>query len=98
MTQDEIKQATQAATQFVEHDIPALDSGNMRPWVTIRYADHPLTRLSRVGDGWSPSPNDVDPDNPYQAPAAPAALSQDATASASKRTLPPFDSVMVIWD
>ena len=56
MTQDEVDRATLAATQFVETDIPALNSGNMVPELTIRYPDHPLTGLERDGEGWWPSP------------------------------------------
>lgn len=62
MTHEEAQRAAAAARQFVEVDIPALTSGNMVPEVTIRLPDHALTRLSAVGDGWWPSPEDTAPD------------------------------------
>ncbi|PKH06836.1 hypothetical protein [Moritella sp. Urea-trap-13] len=59
MTQDEMDRATEAATAFVETDIPALTSGNMIPEITVRYPDHALTQLSPVGSGWWPSKIDT---------------------------------------
>ena len=62
MTQEEMDQTEQVVTQFVEEDIPALTSGNMTPTVTFRYPERALTRLSPVGEGWSPGPWDVTAD------------------------------------
>ncbi len=59
MTQDEMERAAQAATAFVETDIPALTSGNMIPSITVRYPEHALTQLSPIGGGWWPSPADT---------------------------------------
>jgi hypothetical protein len=60
MTQDEMEQAALAARQFVNIDIPALTSGNMIPEVTVRFPDHALTRLSPIGAGWWPAPEDTE--------------------------------------
>jgi hypothetical protein len=63
MTPAEISRATVQATQFVQSDIPALDSGNMIPELTIRYPDHPLTQLDRIADvSWWPSPANTAPE------------------------------------
>src|SRR5689334_21292155 len=63
MTPAEIARATDQATQFVQNDIPALDSGNMIPELTIRYPDHPLTQLDHYGDTWWwPSPANTAPE------------------------------------
>ena len=59
MTQYEVDQATNAARQFVENDIPILTSANMTPTVTIRYPDRALTKLSPNSSGWWPSPQDT---------------------------------------
>ena len=65
MTPAEVEQATLAATQFVNTDIPALTSGNMNPELTIRYPDHVLSQLDPFGDKWWPSAantaRDLDP-------------------------------------
>jgi hypothetical protein len=66
MTDDERERAALAARMFAETDIPTLTSGNMMPEVTIRTPDHALDKLSAIGDGWWPSPEDIaadrDPD------------------------------------
>ena len=63
MTPAEIDRATAQAAQFVQSDIPALDSGNMIPELTIRYPDHPLTQLDRFADSWWwPSPANTAPE------------------------------------
>ena len=63
MTPVEIDRATAQATQFVQSDIPALDSGNMIPELTIRYPDHPLTQLDRfASSSWWPSPANTAPE------------------------------------
>jgi len=62
MSADEIARAAESARLFVEQDIPALNSGNMTPSVTIRYPDRVLTQLSPFGDGWSPAPQDTAPE------------------------------------
>ena len=63
MTPAEINRATVQATQFVQTDIPALNSGNMIPELTIRYPDHPLTQLDRFADSWWwPSPANTAPE------------------------------------
>ena len=54
----QVAAAAENATRFVETDIPALSSGNMLPELTIRYPG-PLGRLTRIGDGWWPSPQDT---------------------------------------
>lgn len=59
MSLSERNRAASEATAFVTQDIPALTSGIMTPTVTIRYPDHPLTRLSPNGSGWWPSPEDT---------------------------------------
>lgn len=59
MSQAEADHAADEARKFVESDIPALTSGNMVPSLTVRYPDHPLTRLSPSGEGWWPAPNDT---------------------------------------
>jgi hypothetical protein len=59
MTEAEKRQAGDAARQFVAEDIPALTSGNMLPRVSIRYPERALTRLSKLGTGWWPSPADT---------------------------------------
>ena len=63
MTPAEIDRATVQATQFVQTDIPALNSGNMIPELTIRYPDHPLTQLDRIAHAsWWPSPANTAPE------------------------------------
>jgi HYR domain-containing protein len=63
MTPADIDRATVQATQFVQTDIPALDSGNMIPELTIRYPNHPLTQLDTRGDSsWWPSPANTAPE------------------------------------
>lgn len=57
----ERERAAREATAFVTEDIPALTSGIMRPTVSIRYPGA-LTQLSRIGDGWWPSPADTSAD------------------------------------
>lgn len=59
MTQDEIAQAADAARQFVEQDIPALNSANMLPRLTIRYPERALTALAPNGTGWWPAPENT---------------------------------------
>lgn len=62
MTQDEMQQAAEAATQFAIQDIPRLTSGNMLARIEIRYPDRVLTQLSSFGDGWWPAPTDTAPE------------------------------------
>jgi LysM repeat protein len=52
MTQEEIDRATSAATRFFETDVPALDSGYMRPILTIRYPAQALTALELTCGYW----------------------------------------------
>ena len=52
MTQSEITRASNASHQFVEQDIPALNSGYMIPSLTIRLPDHPLTSLDSYCGYW----------------------------------------------
>jgi hypothetical protein len=59
MTEAEKTIAVQQSTRFFEEDVPALNSGNMTPTVTIRLPDHPLTSLSPDGVKWWPAPSDV---------------------------------------
>lgn len=59
MSQAERDLAAANATTFVTTDIPALSSQNMVPTVQVRYPEHPLSRLSAIGGGWWPSPDDV---------------------------------------
>jgi hypothetical protein len=54
----QVAAAAESATRFVETDIPALSSGNMLPELTVRYPGT-LGRLTRIGDGWWPSPQDT---------------------------------------
>jgi streptogramin lyase len=54
--------AAAAARRFVRDDIPALDSGNMTPTVTVRFPDRALTELDPVGEGWWPTPSIAAPD------------------------------------
>jgi hypothetical protein len=59
MTQAEKNVAEQAAKKFLEVDVPTLDSGNMSPLATIRFASHPLTQLAYTGGcdyGYWPDP------------------------------------------
>ncbi len=65
MTQAEKDLAVQASKKFLEVDVPALDSGNMIPLGTIRFASHPLTRLAYLGGcdyGYWPDPGVTAPD------------------------------------
>lgn len=43
MSSSEIDRTVKVTRQFVESDIPALTSGLMKPILTIRFPDHPLT-------------------------------------------------------
>lgn len=45
MTEEERSRAANAAKKFLETDVPALTSGNMRPLGAIRFVPHPLTKL-----------------------------------------------------
>ena len=56
MTEAEKQRTANAATRFVDTDIPALTSGTMIPRLTIRYPDHPLTQLSAFCGFW-PDPS-----------------------------------------
>jgi hypothetical protein len=58
---EQVTAAGAAATQFVNADIPALNSGNMIPELTVRYPGT-LRHLSWLGDGWWPSPADTAPE------------------------------------
>ena len=62
LTQQEKDQIEQEVTRFAEVDIPALNSGNMIPTLTIRYPEQALTQLTGYGEGWSPAPWDVNAD------------------------------------
>ena len=62
MTVDEMERAALTARQFVEIDIPALTSGNMIPTVTVRFPERVLNKLTPIGDGWWPSPEDTAPE------------------------------------
>ena len=62
MTADEMDRAALAARQFVELDIPALTSGNMIPSITVRFPERALNKLSPIGGGWWPSPEDTAPE------------------------------------
>jgi len=59
MSDYEKEQAALAASEFVTTDIPALDSGNMQPLLTLRYPAHPLTSLDPFSTGWWPSPGNT---------------------------------------
>ncbi len=56
-----------AATRFVNTDIPALTSGHMVPYLTIRHAGT-LSSLATFGSEWWPSPWEADI-NPQRDPA-----------------------------
>ena len=62
----QLAEAATAATRFVNEDIPALTSGHMIPRLTIRYPGT-LTRLSAIGEGFWPSPWDVERDPAFDA-------------------------------
>jgi len=62
MTEDEMRQAAAAATQFVKTDIPDLTNGNMVPEITVRFPERVLSELSSIGSGWWPSPEDTAPE------------------------------------
>jgi len=60
MTQTEKDKVTYAINGFVNVDIPALNSCNMRPTVTIRYPSHALSKLSPMGcNDYAPLPSDA---------------------------------------
>lgn len=60
MTQTEKDKVAYVVNRFVDADIPALDSCNMRPTVTIRYPSHSLSMLSPMGcNDYAPSPTDA---------------------------------------
>lgn len=60
LTQAEKEKIAQAVNRFVNVDIPALNSCNMKPTVTIRYPEHALSNLSPMGcNDYAPSPVDV---------------------------------------
>ena len=61
-TDAERRAAVSAAKAFVLQDIPALDSGQMVPTVTVRIVDHALTNLDATGLEWWPSPAITAPD------------------------------------
>lgn len=62
MTQEEMDQTASVLHQFVEEDIPALDSGNMIPSLTIRYPERALTEIDSWGAGFSPTKRNVAPE------------------------------------
>lgn len=63
MTQTEKDKIAYATNRFVNEDIPALNSYNMRPTITIRYSSYPLSKLSPMGcNDYAPSPSDAAPD------------------------------------
>jgi hypothetical protein len=60
MTQFEKDKVASAVTQFVDIDIPALNSCNMRPSLTTRFPAHALSELSpAVCNDYAPSPSDT---------------------------------------
>lgn len=59
MTEAEKQRAAESARLFVTEDIPALNSGNMIPTVTIRFPERVLNQLSPFGEGWSAAPQDT---------------------------------------
>lgn len=63
MTQADKDRLAYAASRFVNSDVPALNSRNMEPSVTIRYPTHALDRLTPMGcSDYAPSPSDAAPD------------------------------------
>lgn len=66
MTEEEVIETAAVVETFVLQDIPALDSGNMIPILTIEIPEEPLTQLSAFGTKWWPSPVDTEP---YRDPA-----------------------------
>ena len=61
MTEEEIAETASVVDTFVLGDIPALNSGNMVPILTMDFPHEPLTQLSPFGDKWWPSPADTAP-------------------------------------
>lgn len=60
LTEAEQKKVAFAATRFARYDIPALNSCNMQPDLTIRHPAQPLTHLVPGGcDDYVPSPEDT---------------------------------------
>jgi len=59
MTALEKEQSAESARRFVEQDIPALNSLNMIPRLTLRFPARPLDRLTPLGAGWWPGPWDT---------------------------------------
>jgi hypothetical protein len=60
LSQAEMEKINAQTNRFVEVDIPALNSCNMEPTITIRYPDHPLTNLTPAScSDYVPSPSDV---------------------------------------
>ena len=60
MTQTEKDKIAYAVDRFVNVDIPALNSCNMRPTVIIRYPSHALNNLSPMAcNDYVPSPSDI---------------------------------------
>lgn len=62
LTRDEQRRAARAARAFFNTDVPALDSGFMKPQVTVRFPTRPLTQLDPQGEGWWPSPANTAPE------------------------------------
>jgi len=61
MTEEELAETAAVVETFVLQDIPALNSGNMIPILTVEIPEDPLTQLSPFGDKWWPSPADTEP-------------------------------------
>jgi hypothetical protein len=63
MTQADKDRLTYAASRFVNSDVPALNSRNMLPSITIRYPTHALGTLTPMScNDYAPSPSDAAPD------------------------------------
>lgn len=63
LTQTEIDKINVQSSRFVLEDIPALNSCSMKPTITIRYPDHPLSDLTPTSCGdYAPWPDDVSED------------------------------------
>ncbi len=61
-TREDQQRAARAARAFFTTDVPALDSGFMRPQVTVRFPARALTELDPYGEGWWPSPANTAPE------------------------------------
>ena len=62
MTSQQKSQAAASAKRFVNTDVPALNSQNMIPRLTVRYPERPLTQLSPYDTGWWPTPENTAPE------------------------------------